>query len=130
MDRLRNYSLLKLMTAASRSAAYTGPERRKEDRGIGTPKAGAGNANVACRERDRFNIATEAAGGETARLKPMPVGTDPMGRPVVMPYIADGAWPADGLAPVHPEAPVERGACPDFSSTVVLASPLNLGGSA
>ena len=122
MDRLRDYSLLQLMTAASRSAVYTGPERRMEDRGIGTRNAGEGNANAACRERDRYNIATHAVGDETARLKPIPVGNDPMGRPVVMPYVAVGGWVA------RPEPCVLRKASPDFSSTVILANPLRFEG--
>ena len=128
MDRLRDYSLLQLMTVASRSAEYTGPERRREDRGIGARAAGGDNANAVCRERDRYNIATRALGDEAARLKPITVGKDPMGRPVVMPYIADGASPADWLAPARLERRAEREAHPDFSSTVILPATARPGG--
>ncbi len=130
MDRLRDYSLLALMSVASRSAAYTGPERRKEDRGIGARAAGNDNAHAMCGKRARYTIAAQSIGEAAARLKPVTVGLDPMGRPVVVPYIADGASPDDWPAPARLEPRAAGGACPDFASTVILPASAGPGGAA
>ena len=68
------------------------------------------------------------AGEDIARLKPVTVGNDHMGRPVVMPYIADGASPADWLSPARLEPRAEREAYPDFASTAILPTSANPGG--
>ncbi|MEO1204305.1 MAG: hypothetical protein AAFX10_16500 [Pseudomonadota bacterium] len=127
MDRLRDYSLLELMKAASRSAAYTGPERRRQDRGIGARAPGNDNANAVCRERVRYSIATSSVGGRPAMLEPIAVGNDLRGRPVIVPYIADGGSPAGGLIAgrhAHGAAGKDH---PDFSSTVILPAPVGPG---
>lgn len=127
MDRLRDYSLLELMTAASRSAEYTGPERRKQDRGIGARAPGNDNANAVCRERVRYKIATSNVGGRPAMLEPIAVGNDPRGRPVIVPYIADGGSPSGGLIAGRNTHSAAGEDYPDFSSTVILLAPVGPG---
>ena len=119
MDRLRDYSLLQLMTVASRSAAYAGPERRSQDR-----QALPGDVSAVCARRAGLEHAMPPT-VDHPRLRPVTVADGPLGRPLVLPYVASD-WPLTGPGALG--VVMGPASQPDFSSTVILPNGPNPAG--